>query len=250
MTVPPVLSVIRGRVLGLGTTHASVLVGLDSYAVRVEATSTRGPAFFQMVGLAEAAVRESRVRVMSALAQLSVLLDEFAITVNLAPADLRKSGAVLDLAISVAILHALSRVKQDQLAHTLLLGELSLDGRLQPIRGVLPSLLGAKRDGFRQAIVPEGNRAEAGLVDGIDVYVAESLAEVIEHLSEKQRLSRPSATTFEPGTCDNHFDLRNVLGQVTARRSLEIAAAGHHNLLLVGPPGAGKTLLARTMPSI
>jgi magnesium chelatase family protein len=248
--VPPALSVIRGRVLGLGTTHASVLIGLDSHAVRIEATSTRGPAFFQMVGLAEAAVRESRVRVMSALAQLSVLLDEFAITVNLAPADLRKGGAVLDLAIAVAILRALGRIGADELEHTLLLGELSLDGRVQAIRGTLPSLMGAKRNGFRQAIVPFGNRAEAGLVDGLDVYVAGSLGEVLDHLSQQHALPRAQSTAFQPRPDPNQFDLRHVLGQASARRALEIAAAGQHNLLFVGSPGAGKTLLARTLPSI
>jgi magnesium chelatase family protein len=243
-------SVIRGRVLGLGTSHASVLVGLEAHAVRVEVASTRGPAFFQMVGLAEAAVRESRVRVTSALARLSVLLDEFAITVNLAPADLRKSGAVLDLAISLAILAAIQRIADTGLGQTLLLGELSLDGRLQPIRGVLPLLLGAKREGFLQAIVPVGNRAEAGLVDGLETFVAADLQSVIGHLTGKQPLSRPPKTSFEPSPIENELDLLAVRGQSTARRALEIAAAGHHNLLFVGPPGGGKTLLARTLPSI
>jgi len=243
-------SIIRGRVLGLGHSHASVLVGLDAHAVRVEVASTRGPAFFQMVGLAEAAVRESRVRVTSALARMAVLLDEFAITVNLAPADLRKSGAALDLAISLGILAAIARLSAEALTQTLLLGELSLDGRLQPIRGVLPLLLGAKRDGFCQAIVPWGNRAEAGLVDGIQAFVATDLASVIEHLTGKQTLPRPPQTHFSPSPIDCTLDLAVVRGQATARRSLEIAAAGHHNLLFVGPPGGGKTLLARTLPSI
>jgi magnesium chelatase family protein len=243
-------SVIRGRVLGLGTTHASVLVGLDAFVVRVEVASTRGPAFFQMVGLAEAAVRESRVRVTSALARLGVLLDEFAITVNLAPADLRKSGAVLDLAISLAILTAIHHVDGSGMPKVMLLGELSLDGRLQPIRGVLPLLLGAKREGFRLAIVPSGNRAEAGLVDGLQTFVADDLEGVIEHLTGKRELCRPSSTVFEPRPVESELDLSSVRGQATARRALEIAAAGRHNLLFVGPPGGGKTLLARILPSI
>lgn len=203
-----------------------------------------------MVGLAEAAVRESRVRVTSALARLSVLLDEFAITVNLAPADLRKSGAVLDLAISLAILAAIQRLPAVTLEQTLLLGELSLDGRLQPIRGVLPLLLGAKRGGFHRAIVPLGNRAEAGLVEGLEVFVAEELASVIAHLTHARMLPRPAKTRFAPSCAESELDLLAVRGQATARRALEIAAAGHHNLLFVGPPGGGKTLLARTLPSI
>lgn len=242
--------VIRGRVLGLGSAHASVLVGLDAYSVRIEAASTRGPAFFQMVGLAEAAVRESRVRVTSALARLGVLLDEFAVTVNLAPADLRKSGAVLDLAISLAVLAALDRIENDSLKDVLLLGELSLDGRLQPIRGVLPLLIGAKRVGFVQAIVPMGNRAEAGSVEGINAFAAADLQSVIEHLTQKQSLPLAPRTTFEPKGATTEFELSAVRGQATARRALEIAAAGRHNLLFVGPPGGGKTLLARTLPSI
>lgn len=243
-------SVIRGRPLGLGTSHASVLVGLDAFPVRIEVASTRGPAFFQMVGLAEAAVRESRVRVTSALAKLSVLLDEYAITVNLAPADLRKSGAVLDLAISLAILAALQRIPVQALQAVLLLGELSLDGRLQPIRGVLPSLLGAKRDGFRRAIVPFGNRAEAGFVEGLEVFVASELEAVIEHLCGRLVLARPPNAAFEPAPTGSELDLSAVRGQATARRALEIAAAGQHNLLFVGPPGSGKTLLARVLPTI
>lgn len=241
---------IRGRVLGLGASNASVLIGLDAHAVRVEVASNRGPAFFQMVGLAEAAVRESRVRVTSALARLSVLLDEYAITVNLAPADLRKSGAVLDLAISLGILAAIQRISAEDLTDTLLLGELSLDGRLQPIRGVLPLLLGAKRIGLRRAIVPFGNRAEAGLVEGLEVFVAEDLAAVIEHVTGRHRLPLPPPTQFEPSPTACALDLQTVRGQSTARRALEIAAAGHHNLLFVGPPGGGKTLLARMLPSI
>ncbi|MGE5786825.1 MAG: YifB family Mg chelatase-like AAA ATPase [Myxococcales bacterium] len=242
--------VIRGRVLGLGASHASVLVGLDAYSVRIEVASTRGPAFFQMVGLAEAAVRESRVRVTSALARLGVLLDEFAITVNLAPADLRKSGAALDLAISLAILAALDRVENERLETLLLLGELSLDGRLQSIRGVLPLLLGAKREGFVRAIVPFGNRAEAGLVEGIDTFAAADLQSVIEHLHQKHSLVRAPKAAFEPRSPHPELNLATVRGQNTARRALEIAAAGRHNLLFVGPPGGGKTLLARTLPSI
>ena len=147
--------VIRGRVLGLGIAQAFVLLGLDAQPVRVEVTTTRGPSFFQMVGLAEAAVRESRVRVASALANLGVLLDEYAITVNLAPGDLRKSGAALDLAIAVALLAALGLANAKRCQDIQLCGELSLEGLLLPMRGLLPLLEGAKRHGIQQAVVPQ-----------------------------------------------------------------------------------------------
>jgi magnesium chelatase family protein len=203
-----------------------------------------------MVGLAEAAVRESRVRVTNSLARLGHLLDEYAITVNLAPADLRKTGAVLDLAIAVSVLSAIHQLPNESSLEYLLLGELSLEGRLQPIRGVLPLLLGAKKAGFTKAIVPYGNRAEAGLVEGIEVFIAEELELVVRHLSGLQTLSKPAKTAFFPRTIGGGQDLSEVRGQSTARRALEIAAAGHHNLLFVGPPGGGKTLLARLLSTI
>ncbi|HOU94698.1 MAG TPA: magnesium chelatase domain-containing protein, partial [Polyangiaceae bacterium] len=179
---------ICGRPRGLATIHASALVGLDAYPIRVEVCATRGPAFFQMVGLAEAAVREARVRVASALARLGVLLDEHAITVNLAPADLRKSGAALDLAIAVGVLGAVGELDPLVCHDTLLLGELSLEGRLQAIRGVLPQLDGARARGLAQAVVPAGNAAEAGLVTGLPVFVAAELQEVCAHLAGRQEL--------------------------------------------------------------
>jgi magnesium chelatase family protein len=205
---------------------------------------------FQMVGLAEAAVRESRVRVTGALSHLGVLIDAYAVTVNLAPADLRKSGAALDVAIALAVLAAVDLLEPSALDGVLLIGELSLDGSLRPVTGVLPRLEGAERRGIRTAIVPRGNSAEAGLVHGVQVLIAESLGQIVEHLRGQRTLPAAPATQFVPEASTASGDLSEVRGQASARRALEMAAAGGHNLLFMGPPGSGKTLLARLLPTI
>jgi magnesium chelatase family protein len=242
--------VISGTPTGIACAQTSVLIGLEAHPIRVEVSCTRGPAFFQMVGLAEAAVRESSVRVRGALARLGVLVDQYAITINLAPADLRKNGAALDVAIALAVLAAVDLLPPTSLAGLLLVGELSLDGSLRPVTGVLPRLEGASRRGLRTAIVPRGNAAEAGLARGVSVLVAETLEQAVQHLRGHRRLPRAPATQFVPGASDASGDLAEVRGQASARRALEMAAAGGHNLLFVGPPGSGKTLLARLMPTI
>jgi len=243
-------STICGPELGLAIAEASALIGLDAHPIQVEVSSTRGPSFFQLVGLAEAAVREARVRVASALARLGVLLDEYAITVNLAPADVRKGGAALDLAIAVGVLGAIGVVPARALDGLLLIGELSLDGSLRPVRGILPQLDGARARGMAAAVVPAGNAAEAGLATGITVFRAESLAMLVAHLLGERALLAVARTEFKPEFPSSRSDLADVRGQTTARRALEIAAAGGHNLLMMGPPGSGKTMLARLLPSL
>lgn len=241
---------ICGRPLGLGSVHASALVGLAATPVSVEVCCTRGPAFFQLVGLAEAAVREARVRVASALGRLGVLLDEYAVTVNLAPADQKKGGAALDLAIAVGILVAIGEAPAEGVVSTLFLGELSLDGYLRPVRGVLPQLKGALSVGLESAVVPEKNALEAGSVQGLDVRIANTLEQVLTHVRGVRSLRPAVAAPYEPRLAAGFGDLADVRGQAAAKRALEVCAAGAHNLLMIGPPGGGKTLLARLLPSI
>jgi len=240
-----------GKALGFAALQSSALMGLTPHPITVEVSCTKGPPLFQMVGLPEAPVREARVRVASALCQLGVLIDSYAITVNLAPADLPKSGATLDLALALGVLAAIERFPASCLEGLLVLGELSLDGSLRPMRGVLPQLHGALGGRLHTAIVPAHNAAEAGLVEKGRVLLAESLTAVVEHFTQRRSLPEPARTPFCPareGTIE--VDLAQVRGQTDARRALEVAAAGGHNLLLVGPPGAGKTLLARALRTV
>lgn len=226
------------------------LLGLDAHPVQVEVDSGRGIAQFNLVGLPEASVRESRVRVRAALLQVGIELDEQVLTVNLAPADLKKGGGGFDLAIAVAILAALGRIPAAPLQGTAILGELSLSGAVQRVRGVLPALRHGPAHGALRAIVPLANAAEAAHVPGIDVRAASHLTEVIAHFNGERALEAAAAPPADPARFRAGVDLAELRGQHTARRALEIAAAGAHNLLFVGPPGCGKTMAARRLPTI
>jgi magnesium chelatase family protein len=238
--------------VGQAAARSVALVGLDAHLVEVEVDSARGVSNFRMVGLPEAAVRESQARVRAALCHLGVLLGEYNLTVNLAPADLRKTGSCFDLAIALGILGAIGTIEPSRLTGLIFVGELSLTGEVRPVRGVLPALLGAAARGERAAIVPRDNGAEAASIERVSSYAAATLRDVVEHLCGEATLERatPATPKSVPRRRHAHADLAEVRGQAAGRRLLEVAAAGGHNLLMMGPPGAGKTMLARRLPTI
>lgn len=226
------------------------LLGLEPHPVHVEVDSSRGIAQFHLVGLPEASVRESRVRVRAALLSVGIELDEQVITVNLAPADMKKSGGSFDVAIAAGILAALGRFPHGALAGTAILGELSLSGAIQPVRGVLPALRHAHRHGAQRAIVPWANAAEAAHVTGLELRAAPSLAAVLAHFRGEQMLPLVPGPNVAAARFRADVDLADLRGQHAARRAIEVAAAGGHNLLLMGPPGCGKTMAARRLPTL
>ncbi len=232
--------------------YASALIGIEALTVSVEVNITQGIGMY-MVGLPDNAVRESQERIRAAFGNCSYRMSGKKIVVNLAPADIRKEGSAYDLPIAIAILAASEQLSDERIADFVIMGELSLDGSVLPVRGALPIALEAKEQGFRGVILPAHNAAEAAVVDGLEVYGVEHLREVVDFLrGEKEltpvridleRLFREESEVFD-------LDFADVRGAVRAKRALEIAAAGGHNVLMIGPPGSGKTMLARRMPSI
>lgn len=226
-------------------------MGIDAYDVQVEVDVSFGLPQFTMVGLPDASVRESRDRVRSAIRNSGYEFPRHRITVNLAPADLRKAGSSFDLPIALGLLASTGTLSRRSAPDTVILGELSLDGGINGVRGVLPIAIAARRLGISRLLLPPQNVAEASVVVGLDLCAVQSLADAVGALEHPERRTLPAAgpgpLPVAPGA---EVDLADIRGQLLPRRALEVAAAGGHNLLLTGPPGAGKTMLARRMPTI
>jgi len=233
----------------LACLKTAAVFGVDAQPVQVEVDVSFGMPAFTMVGLPDASVRESRDRVRSAIRNSGFEFPPHRITVNLAPADVRKAGAGFDLPIALGILAAQGVVERREIADVIILGELSLDGGIQPAHGVLPIAAGARRDSVPRVLLPRANASEAAVVAGLTILPVSSLVDAVQALNDPARFasapSVPSHTSMPSAP-----DLSDVRGQLLARRALELAAAGGHNLLLVGPPGAGKTMMARRLPGI
>jgi magnesium chelatase family protein len=233
----------------LATTFSATLVGITAELVRVEADVSFGLPSFTLVGLPDASVRESRDRIRSAIRNSGLEFPPHRITVNLSPADVRKAGTSFDLPIALAVLAAGGHAAPGASGRALVVGELSLDGGVLAGRGVLPTALAARQREVPLLLVPSANAAEALVVPGLQVLCADSLTQALQALAEPQRYAVAAADVPAAAPVD-HDDLADVRGQAVARRALEIAAAGNHNLLLSGPPGAGKTMLARRLPGL
>ena len=237
----------------LSRTYGSAVYGVEAVTITVEVSVYPGK-FSYIVGLPDSAIKESLQRIETAIKSNGYYMPRIKIVINLAPADIRKSGTAFDLPITLGIMAASDQLDKAIMERYVIMGELSLDGQVRPIRGALPIAIQARKEGFKGLIVPNANAQEAGIVNNIDVYGVSHIKEVIEFFrSNEQGLNPVVVNTREEffnSQTDIDVDFSEVKGQENIKRALEIAAAGGHNAILIGPPGAGKTMLAKRLPSI